>query len=62
MADLVWWDLLEQMVVLDPACLAHAPQLRAFMAAVADLPKVRALRCAALRCAALQPRLVQSAV
>ncbi len=42
--DFVWYDLLEQMETLAPACLAAAPRLRAVCAAVAALLSIAAYR------------------
>ena len=42
--DLVWTDLLEQLVVLAPALLDSCPRLQALVAAVNGLPKMAAYR------------------
>ena len=43
-ADFVWADLLEQMVTLEPACLAGAPTLKKLIDTVYALPNVAAYR------------------
>ena len=42
--DFVWADLLEQLVTLEPACLAAAPTLKKLIDAVYALPNVAAYR------------------
>ena len=42
--DFVWADLLEQLVTLEPSCLAAAPTLKAHMGAVNALPQIAAYR------------------
>ena len=42
--DLLWADLLEQLVTLEPSCLAAAPTLKKLIDAVYALPKVAAYR------------------
>jgi glutathione S-transferase len=42
--DFLWADLLEQLVTLEPACLAGAPMLKKLIDTVYALPKISAYR------------------